>query len=67
VPELPEVECIVRDLKEYLNGKKITGVFFTFYKMLQDISPEAFEKEIRGAVIRDIKRKGKYILFFFKQ
>jgi formamidopyrimidine-DNA glycosylase len=64
VPELPEVECIVRDLKEYLNGKKITGVFFTFYKMLQDISPEAFEKEIRGAVIRDIKRKGKYILFF---
>lgn len=64
MPELPEVECIVRDLKEYLNGKKITGVFFTFYKMLQDISPEAFEKEIRGAVIRDIKRKGKYILFF---
>ncbi len=64
MPELPEVECIVRDLKEYVRGKKIIGVFFTYYKMLQDISPEAFDGEIRGEVIRDIKRRGKYILFF---
>ncbi|HHT47576.1 MAG TPA: DNA-formamidopyrimidine glycosylase [Firmicutes bacterium] len=64
MPELPEVECIVRDLNKYLKGKKITGVFFIFYQMLQGVSPEVFGREIRGEVIQEIKRRGKYILFF---
>lgn len=64
MPELPEVESIVRDLKRYVLGKKITGIDFIFFQMLRGVSPEAFSRQIRGNIISDIERKGKYILFF---
>ncbi len=64
MPELPEVECIVRGLKDRLPGEKITGVFFVHDKMLRGIGSEAFKEETRGGTINNLERRGKYILFF---
>jgi formamidopyrimidine-DNA glycosylase len=63
LPELPEVECIVRDLKRNVTGRTITGLKFLFYQMLQGAKAEEFSRQTRGKVIEDVERKGKYILF----
>lgn len=64
MPELPEVECIVRDLRNCVIGKKIVDVKFFFKKMLGEITPQEFARQLCGRVIREVKRRGKYILFF---
>ncbi len=64
MPELPEVECIVRDLKNCVTGKQVTGLEFFFERMLRGITPQEFAGQICGRVIKEVKRRGKYILFF---
>lgn len=64
MPELPEVECIVRDLRGCVQGKKIVGVEFFFENMLPGITPEEFAGQVCGRIIRSVKRRGKYILFY---
>jgi formamidopyrimidine-DNA glycosylase len=64
LPELPEVECIVRDLRECLNGKLIRAIDFMFPQMLRGVKPEDFNRKISGKMIDQVKRKGKYILIF---
>ena len=64
MPELPEVECLVNDLRNCLPGRKIFDVKFYWERMLGDIPPQQFCKGICGRTIKKIKRKGKYILIF---
>jgi formamidopyrimidine-DNA glycosylase len=64
MPELPEVECIVRDLRECLTGKLIRGMDFMFFQMLRGVKPEDFRRKICGKIISQVKRRGKYILIF---
>jgi formamidopyrimidine-DNA glycosylase len=64
LPELPEVECIVRDLRLCVTGKKIMGLEFFFERMLGGVTPQEFAGRICGRVIQQVKRRGKYILFF---
>ncbi len=56
MPELPEVETIVRDLKKIIPGLKITGVW-------SDIPAfQKIKKEVVDRKILEIERKGKNIL-----
>jgi formamidopyrimidine-DNA glycosylase len=62
MPELPEVETIVRDLRKNIIGKKIVNVFASKEKFVRNISFEKFKKEILGKEILEVNRRGKYIL-----
>lgn len=62
MPELPEVECVVRALGPHLKNRRIEDVKFYFEQMLQQgIKGEEFARRLRGREILDVKRQGKYI------
>ncbi|WP_349401955.1 formamidopyrimidine-DNA glycosylase [Candidatus Phytoplasma solani] len=64
MPELPEVQIIVNILKSQLIGKKIIGVKIFYEPIVKNIKEF---KQIKGEVILDIQRKGKFLLFFLTQ
>jgi len=61
MPELPEVETIVRDLAKELKHKKITAVRSLDKKVFQLSEPE--KKSLIGEKIRSIRRRAKMIIF----
>ncbi len=64
MPELPEVETVVRDLRAHgLEGRRIDGVLVGWPRTLAGATPSTFSRELSGAVIRRITRRGKYLLF----
>ncbi len=63
MPELPEVETIVRGLRKKILNLKIKDVWSDSKKLIK--KPEDFEKfkkEIRGKKIEGVERRGKNIL-----
>jgi len=62
MPELPEVQTIVSDLRKILPGLKIAGVEADWKKMFKNISFENFKKQVWGEKILDVRRIGKNIL-----
>lgn len=64
MPELPEVETIRNTLKKFLIGKQITDIEIFWPKIIKyPDDTEIFKQIIINQTIRDIKRKGKFILF----
>jgi formamidopyrimidine-DNA glycosylase len=63
VPELPEVEVLVRQLQPLLRNKKIREVVVNRPKVLAPTSVRQFTRVLTGARIKDISRRGKYLLF----
>jgi len=64
MPELPEVETIVRDLNKYILGRKIEDVWSDFKNIIKKPKDfEIFKKVLNRRKIEKIKRKGKNILF----
>lgn len=64
MPELPEVETIVRDLNKKILNRVFIDVWTDWKKMIK--KPKAFgnfKKEIKRRKIKKIKRRGKNILF----
>lgn len=64
MPELPEVETIVRDLRPHLIGRLISGLVIRAaceQHMLQT-TPESFYEGVIGQEIQTVLRRGKYIL-----
>ncbi len=63
MPELPEVETIKNDLSPYLIGRTITDITLTWSKSV--IKPSSLELPGRliGQTIKDIQRRGKYLIF----
>ena len=61
MPELPEVETIVRRLRLSLIGQKIQSVQVLNPGILR-CSPKVFVQTLTGNIIREIRRKGKLIL-----
>jgi formamidopyrimidine-DNA glycosylase len=65
MPELPEVETTVRDLKKTVVGRIFVDVWTDAKKMIKKPKKfEDFKKELIGKEILDVKRRGKNILFF---
>ena len=62
MPELPEVETIVKDLNKTVKGLKITGVWTDWKKIIKKPSYNEFVKQIKNRKILKAKRRAKYIL-----
>lgn len=63
MPELPEVETVVRSLFA-IKDKKIKSIeVFKEKAIKSNISKEEFISSLVGQTIRELKRKGKYIFF----
>jgi formamidopyrimidine-DNA glycosylase len=62
VPELPEVETIVADLRPHLAGRTIVRCDLLFPTIVRHPEPEVFIDAVTGTRIADMKRRGKYIL-----
>lgn len=64
MPELPEVQTIVHDLLESdLIGKKIKGISVYWERTIASSNVQNFKKQIINEKIREISRRGKFILF----
>jgi formamidopyrimidine-DNA glycosylase len=62
MPELPEVETTVRELRSKIIGRKILKVWTDFEKMFKP-SFSAFQNGVTGKIIKEISRRGKNIIF----
>ena len=64
MPELPEVETIVRDLRSYAMGRVITGLVIREKALAHIIQmePTCFFQGIMGQSIVTVLRRGKYII-----
>lgn len=63
MPELPEVETFVRQLRAPLVGRTITGVRIKWPRHVAVPSPREFAGRIRGQRVEAIARRGKYLVF----
>jgi formamidopyrimidine-DNA glycosylase len=63
MPELPEVEVLVRHLRPLLRGKIIRGVDVRREKVLRPTPLKKFRRALRGAKFTNLSRRGKYLLF----
>jgi formamidopyrimidine-DNA glycosylase len=62
MPELPEVEHVVRALRRAVSGRRILAVELNLPRLLAAPSAASFKRKLRGALITGISRRGKYIL-----
>lgn len=63
MPELPEVEVLVRHLNRVLPGKKILHVEVLRPKSVRPNQPEEIETKLKGFQFVRVERRGKYLLF----
>ncbi|MDY3558562.1 bifunctional DNA-formamidopyrimidine glycosylase/DNA-(apurinic or apyrimidinic site) lyase [Gemmata sp. JC673] len=61
MPELPEVETVVRDLRPLLTGRVITAVRRSAFKLRRTWNP-AWAAELAGTRVEAVRRRGKWIL-----
>ncbi len=61
MPELPEVETVVRGLDKYLPGKKIVSVDFDWPKSFPN-SQQYIDNYLLGASVVGLRRRGKAII-----
>ena len=54
MPELPEVETVVRGLREPLVGRRIESVWYERDKVIQMPSAEQFSARIKGQTVQAI-------------
>jgi formamidopyrimidine-DNA glycosylase len=62
MPELPEVEHVVRALRLAITGRRIIDAELRLKRIAPGISASAFNRQLRGARIEGVSRRGKYIL-----
>ena len=62
MPELPEVEHVVRSLRRAVVGHQIVAAQIHLPKLASPTTPSAFARKIKNSRIVSIGRRGKYIL-----
>jgi len=62
MPELPEVETIVRGLRKEIIGRRIVGVWLGWPRLVKSHSPSEFAAALKGRTIGGVERRGKNIL-----
>jgi formamidopyrimidine-DNA glycosylase len=60
MPELPEVETVVRGLRAVLPGRRILSVRLGKTNFIED--PAALERELPGTTVGAVRRHGKFIV-----
>jgi formamidopyrimidine-DNA glycosylase len=66
MPEMPEVEVLVRHLRPRLCGKTIHSVKVYRARATRPTPAREFEKIVAGAKFKSLSRRGKYLLFEFQ-
>ncbi len=64
MPELPEVEVVTRSLKKSIKNRKIIKITVN-NRNLRFKLPKNFEHDLKNKIVKNIKRKSKYIVFDF--
>ena len=67
MPELPEVEVLVRHLRPLLGGRTIRAVQVRRAKVVGPASTRSFTQVLCGARFCGVARRGKYLLFELRQ
>lgn len=62
MPELPEVETVVRGLRDALVGQTITDIWYNWERTISQPSPSEFAARIQGQRIERVWRRAKYIV-----
>jgi formamidopyrimidine-DNA glycosylase len=67
MPELPEVETVVRDLRPQLSGRRVESVRLTkdpaiLGRLIRYPTASQFARRLKGRTIRSVERRGKYIV-----
>ena len=67
MPELPEVEILVRHLAPLLSGKRIHSVQVRRARVIRPGSETALNRALTGSTFTTTTRRGKYLLFNLRQ
>ncbi len=62
MPELPEVETMVRGLRPVMEGQRVRAIQVRDPFLLQGITPNWLERRGRGARISRVTRRGKWVV-----
>lgn len=62
MPELPEVEHVVRALRRAILGREIVANEIRLPKLISPSSPSAFKRKLKNSTIQGVNRRGKFIL-----
>lgn len=62
MPELPEVEHVVRALRRAILGREIVANEIRLPKLISPSSLSAFNRKIKNSTIQGVNRRGKFIL-----
>src|SRR5687768_6723249 len=60
MPELPEVETIVRDIRPSLVGRRIGKVTLSHDDVLRGVTRRSLMRRLKGSKIRDVTRRAKH-------
>ncbi len=63
MPELPEVETLVRRLREPVIGRTIEDVTVYWKRTINRPAPREFARLLRGQTVQAIDRRAKYLVF----
>src|SRR5258706_9832480 len=63
VPELPEVETIVRDLAPRLEGSRVAHALLRKSDVLREVSKPRLIKTLQGNTIEQVYRRAKHVVF----
>ncbi|MBC8098686.1 MAG: DNA-formamidopyrimidine glycosylase [Armatimonadetes bacterium] len=62
MPELPEVETVVRSLRQPLIGRTVRGMWQDSPNAIQLLTPDAMQARLVGQTIHAVQRRAKYIV-----
>jgi formamidopyrimidine-DNA glycosylase len=63
VPELPEVETIVRQLRPLVEGRRIERIEIDDPRWSRPLAPAELEDALRGRRVERLRRRGKYLVW----
>ncbi len=63
MPELPEVEHVVRALRPVIVGRRILAAELNLKRIAPGVSRTRFNLQLKNALVTSVGRRGKYILF----
>jgi formamidopyrimidine-DNA glycosylase len=63
MPELPEVETIVRQLRPLVEGRRIERIEIDDPRWPRPLSPAELEDALRGRRVEQLRRRGKYLVW----
>lgn len=64
MPELPEVETVVRGLRDPLINRRVESLWYDRPRSLRGLPPDDFAARITGQTFQRIERRAKYILCY---